>query len=298
MSDTDLIQEPKKKDKKKMIGGLILGAIPLLFIIYLVLGPLLHILSRDLSATEMYVVSEWVNVRAAADVKSLKMGKVDYGTKLLVYEIVDDWAEVLIDGQKGYVSKEFIADPETYYFIEGLFGDKRAVKKVPSTKYRLALMRYLKSKGYTTYIPEDVQLELYGETIDKEVYQIFTEPTGSRFNSTVFADFDGDFRNDAAYILKNQQEDKNILVIISFDKNDPLNISKVIHEQEMEHSWDYIRKAPKGYRYYFKNEDKKTKIPLNGLLIGSNRSRKLNDPVSLLLYNGETFDMFEQPKKK
>ncbi len=298
MSNIDLNQEPKKKDKKKMIGGLILGAIPLLFIIYLVLGPLLHILSRDLSAKEMYVISEWVNVRAAADVKSLKMGKVDYGTKLLVYEIVDNWAEVLIDGQKGFVSKEFIADPETYYFIEGLFGDKRASKRVPGTKYRLALMRYLKSKGYISQIPEDVQLELYGEIKDSEVYQIFTEPAGSKFNSTVFADFDGDFRNDAAYVLKNQLDDKNLLVIISFDKNDPLNISKVIHEQELEHSWFYIRRATKGYRYYYNDDEKKSKIPLNGILIGSNRNKNLNDPEFLLLYNGETFDMFEQSHNK
>jgi len=281
-----------------MIGGLILGSIPLLFIIYLVLGPLLHILSRDLSAKEMYVISEWVNVRAAANVKSLKMGKVDYGTKLLVYEVVDDWAEVLIDGQKGFVSNKFIADPETYYLVEGLFGDKRSAKRVPSTKYRLALMRYLQSKDYSSYIPEEVQVELYGETMEKEVFQIFTEPSGSRFNSSVVADFDGDFRNDAAFVLKNQQEDKNVLVIVSFDKNDPLNISKVILEQELEHPWFYIKIAKKGYRYYTDDVEKKTKLPLNALLIGSNRSRKLDDPQFLLLYNGETFDMFEQPTKK
>jgi len=297
MSDTDLTPEKGKKNKKKMIGGLILGAIPLLFIIYLVLGPLLHILSRDLSAKEMFVISEWVNVRAAADVKSLKMGKVDYGTKLLVYEVKEEWAEVLIDGQKGYVSNKFIAKPETYYFVEGLFGDKRSAKRVPSTKYRLALMRYLESKGFSSYISEDVQMELYGKTTDKEVYQIFTEPSGSRFNSTVVADFDGDFRNDAAFVLKNQQEDKNVLVIISFDKNDPLNISRVIMEQELEHPWFFIKSAKKGYRYYTDDEEKKTKLPLNGLLIGSNRSKKLNDPKFILLYNGETFEMFEQPQK-
>lgn len=298
MSENDLTQNRGKKNKKKMIGGLILGAIPLLFIIYLVLGPLLHILSRDLSAKEMYVISEWVNVRAAADKGSLKMGKVDYGTKLLVYEVQEEWAEVLIDGQKGFVFKEYIADPKTFYMVEGLFGDKRAAKKVPSTKFRLALMRYLDSKEYSSHIPEDIQTELFGEVRDREVYQIFTEPSGSRFNSAVFADFDGDFRNDAAFVLKNQIEDKNVLVIISFDKNDPLNISKIILEQELEHPWFYIRLAKKGYRYYTEDKEKKEKLPLNGLLIGSNRNRKLNDPQFLLLYNGETFEMFEQPENK
>jgi len=50
-----------KKDKKKVIGGLLLGAIPLLFILYLVLGPVLHILSKDLKAKEMYVISEFTS---------------------------------------------------------------------------------------------------------------------------------------------------------------------------------------------------------------------------------------------
>ncbi|MDF1551282.1 MAG: SH3 domain-containing protein, partial [Bacteroidales bacterium] len=250
-NDFDLDSFPSKKNnKKKVLGGLILGAIPLLFIIYLVLGPLLHILSKDLSASEMYVISEWVNVRATPDIKSLKMGKIDYGTKLLVYEIKDDWAEVLIDGQKGYVANKFIADPATYYAIEGLFGDDNTAKTLTNSKYKLALIRYIESKDWITYIPEDIQMDIFGEVANKDVYQVYSEPKGSRFNYSAFADFDGDFRWDAAFVLKNRESDKKILVIFSFDKNDPLEMSKVIYEQELDQPWYFIRLAKKGYRYY------------------------------------------------
>lgn len=296
-NDFDLDSFPSKKNnKKKVLGGLILGAIPLLFIIYLVLGPLLHILSKDLSASEMYVISEWVNVRATPDIKSLKMGKIDYGTKLLVYEIKDDWAEVLIDGQKGYVANKFIADPATYYAIEGLFGDDNTAKTLTNSKYKLALIRYIESKDWITYIPEDIQMDIFGEVANKDVYQVYSEPKGSRFNYSAFADFDGDFRWDAAFVLKNRESDTKILVIFSFDKNDPLEMSKVIYEQELDQPWYFIRLAKKGYRYNLDDKEKKTRLPINAIHIGTNRNKNLNDPEFILMYTGETFTTYEQPQ--
>ncbi len=294
------ITQKVKKDKKKVIGGLLLGAIPLLFILYLVLGPVLHILSKDLKANEMYVISEFVNVRATSDVNSLKMGKAVYGTKLLVYEIKDDFAEVLIDGQKGFVSSEFIAEPPIYLAIEGLFGDDRAENLVPSTKYKLGLIRYLESKGYISNLSEELKVKLYGEKSKKEVYQIFSEPRGSHYNSSAIADFDGDFQLDAAFVLKNINSDKKILVILSFDKKDPLNISKVIYENEMEKPWYFIKMAKKGTKYPMLNKNKKIekiKIPINGLIQGTNRSSDLNDTEYLIIYNGEKFDKQELSKE-
>ncbi len=285
-----------KRDKKKVIGGLLLGAIPLLFILYLVLGPVLHILSKDLSAKEMYVISEFVNVRATSDVNSLKMGKVLYGTKLLVYEIKGEFAEVLIEGQKGFVSSEFIAEPAMYYAIEGLFGDDRAENLLTTTKYKLAVLRYLQSKGYTSNIPDDIQIKLFGEKSKKEVYQLFTEPRGSKYNSSVFADFDGDFQTEAAFVLKNLKSDKKILVILAFDKKDPLKNSKAIFEKELDKPWYFISLAKKGTKYQLKTDGKKPEIfkaPVNALILGSNRSKDLNDPEMLLVYNGEKFEIRE-----
>jgi hypothetical protein len=296
--EIDIEFTPKvKRDKKKVIGGLLLGAIPLLFIVYLVLGPVLHILSKDLSAKEMYVISEFVNVRATSDVNSLKMGKAEYGTKLLVYEIKDDFAEVLIDGQKGFVSSEFIADPMTYYAIEGLFGDDKAENIFTNTKYKLGLLRYLESKGYMSNIPEDIQIQHSGEKSKKEVYQIFTEPKGSKFNASVLSDLDGDHQVEAAFVLKNVNSDKKILVILWFDKKDPLKVSKTLFEKEIDKPWYFIKLAKKGTKYQMDDKGKKSgkvKIPVNGLILGSNRMKDLNDPESLVIYNGDKFEVYEQ----
>jgi hypothetical protein len=289
-----------KKDKKKVIGGLLLGAIPLIFILYLVLGPVLHILTKDMNAKEMYVISEYVNVRATSDINSLKMGKVDYGTKLLVYEIKEGFAEVLIEGQKGFVSSEFIADPAIFYSIDGLFGDDKAENMLTNTKYKLALIRYLESKGYMSNIPEEIQTKIYGAKQNKEVYQIFSEPKGSQFNSSVIADFDGDFKSDAAFIIKNINLDTKILVIFSFDDKEPLKNSKVIYESEIDRPWNFIKLAKKGLKFQMadgKSEPEKVKIPVNGLIMGSNRAKDLNDPEFLIIYNGQKFDTIEQKEE-
>ncbi len=296
----------ESKNKKKVIlGGIFLGAVPVLFIIYLVLGPLLSVLKKDLTAEEMYVISDGVNVRAKGEKKALKMGRIDYGTKLLVYNVEDQWAEVLIDGQKGYVWKEYIANPRTYFMLEGLFGDKRSKSRLSKTQYRLGILRFLDEKGYMTKIADDYKEFFEDEDLDKETYQIFSEPVRSRYNSTAFGDFDGDFILDAAYVLKNPETDKKLLVILSFDKNEPLNNSKAIFEMELEEPWIFIRKAVKKSRWYLNDTEvkpdeelKKTRIKIDGISLGTNRNRNLKDPVRLLLYNGEEYEIHEQNIEK
>lgn len=290
--------------KKVILGGIFLGLIPLLFILYLILGPVLSVMTRDLSAKEMYVISDGVNVRAKPEAKALKMGRIPYGTKLLVYKIEGDWAEVLIEGQKGFVSKNYIAQPKIFYMLEGLFGDKYSKKRLTKTRDRLAVLRYLEKKGFITKIPDDYQKEFEDEELNKEVYQIYSEPYKSMYNSTVFGDFDGNYVQDLAVVLRNPDTDKKLLVILSFDKNDMMNKSFPIYENEMEATWFFIRKAVKGSRWYLNDDVKKaieegekpvkSKIKIEGIVIGSNRNRNLHDPVNLLLYNGETFEIHEQ----
>jgi len=291
--------------KKVILGGIFLGLIPLLFLLYLILAPLLSLMSKDLKATEMYVISDGVNVRAKPQTKALKMGRIKYGTKLKVYNIHDNWAEVLIEDQgTGFVSSDYIAKPKTYYMLEGLFGDERSKRRLTKTKYRLAVLRYIEESGYITQIPDEYKEEFDDDELNKEVYQIFSEPSKAMYNSVAYGDFDGDYVQDLAIVLKNPDTEKKLLVIISFDKNDPLNKSKAIYEQEMEEPWFFIRRAVKGSRWYLTDKVKealekdeppvKTRIKIDGIVIGSNRNRNLHDPVNLLLYNGDTFEIHLQ----
>jgi hypothetical protein len=281
-----------KKGKKKLLGFLVLGGIPLLFVLYLVLGPILDILTKDISAKDMYVISEDVNVRSTSDINSLKMGSLTYGEKVLVYEIKDDWAEVLVGDRKVFLASEFLVEPEVYYTIEGIFADDRAEKLVKYSKYKMALYQYFKSKGFGSEISDDIKKKYFKTATEKEIYQLICEPKGSLYNSAVFADFDGNFSQDAAFVLKHKGSEDKFLVIFSFDKDDPLTKSKVIYEGALDESWMSIKLAKKGTSFPIEDEsDKKAKLklPVNGLLIGSNRSKSLNDPVSVFYYDGKNF---------
>ena len=292
----------ESKDKKKVIlGGIFLGAVPILFIIYLVLGPMLSMLQKDLSAEKMYVISDGVNVRTKGEKNALKMGRIEYGTELLVYDAEGEWAEVLIDGQKGYVWKEYIADPRTFYMLEGLFGDKRSKSRLSKTQYRLSILRYFDEKGYITKIADEHKEFFEDEDLNKEVYQIFSEPVKSRYNSTAYGDFDGDFVWDAAYVLKSPETEKKLLIILSFDKNAPLSNSNTIFEMELEEPWIFIKRAAKKSRWFLNETDtestakpKKLRIKIDGISMGTNRNWNLKDPVNLLLYNGEEYEIHEQ----
>lgn len=279
----------ESKKKKKFPLGLILGIIPLLFLIYLAVGPFFHTIRQDLSAKDMYVIAEWVNVRIRPDAKSLKMGKILFGTKVSCYGESDGWSEVLVDNAKGYVSSKFIVDTKTFYYLDGLFADKKAARKITSTKYRMALVRYIIDKGYTTNISEEARQEL-DEDINNEddVYQLEVQPAGSKYNTVVYSDFNGDGRKDVAFVLTNKVKDINRLVILSLDKDNPFTMSKVLYDNELEHSWQFIRLKRKG-KYYSK-DNKKIKLPLNGLLVGSNRNKSFNDKSYLLLYDGTSFE--------
>ena len=299
--NSELVKETKvKKGKGKFVGFLLLGGIPLLFVLYLVLGPILDILSKDISAKDMYVISDEINVRATSDINSLKMGHLTYGAKVLVYEIKEDWAEVLVDGRKVFLASKYIVEPKVFYTIEGIFGDEKASDLVKGSKYRYALYEYFKSKGFESEIPDEIKKKYFDDTSGKEVYQLFSEPKGSAYNSAVYADFDGDFTQDAAFILKHKSSEDKILVIFSFDKDDPFK-SKVIYEDELDESWMEIRQARKGYTYKLETDGEKSekiKLPVNGLLIGSNRSRSLNDPVHVFYYDGKQFVSYLQSEDK
>ncbi len=282
----------KKESKNKISLGLIFGIIPVFFLVYLVVGPFLNTISRDLSSKDMYVISEWVNVRTRPDVKSLKMGKILFGTKVACYGESDGWSEVLVDNSRGYVASKFIVDAKSFYYLDGLFANKKAAKKVTSTKYRMALVRYLMSKGYTTNVPEDVRDEFDDESNEDEVYQLEAEPSGAKYNTVVFSDFNGDGSKDVAFVLTNKVKDINRLVILTLDKDNPFTMSKILYDNELEYPWQFIRLAKKGTSHIQNAE--KVKLPLNGLLIGSNRDKNFKDKSYLLLYDGKFFNKFKQ----
>lgn len=296
IKDTNVKEETEKKSGNKkimVIGGALLGLIPLLFLVYLLVVPMISVLKDEMKSKEMYVIAKKIILRSDKNTNSYKLGSFSYGTQVSVYSTEKEWAEITVGEQKGYMSTEYLVDKKTFYEIEGVYGDKISRKYITSTRCKTAIVRYLNEKGYMSNVPEDLREEFYGENHNKSVWQIFSETRGS-YNSFCFADFNGDFRGDAAFIFKNTDTEERRLVVFSFDKTHPNEKSKDIFEMELKDPWFFIRKAYKGSWRNLNESRKKKKIGIDGILIGSNRNRSFDDPIRLLLYNGKEFEIHDQ----
>ncbi len=287
----------KQKDHVSTVTVIIFGLVPILFIIYLLLGPIIKVVQKDLNATTMYIISDNLNLRSDRSSNAYVIGNYDYGTQVKVYQTFDNkWAEVAVGRKKGYMSLEYLVSPEIFYLIDGMFGNDLAKKVINKTIYKKAIANYLLQNGYVSDVPDEIKVELYGRKgKNKPVWQIFVLPGNPRYNSYCYGDFNGDKKQDAAFIITNKKTKQNRLIILNINKVG-LDYGSTLFSMDMKDNWYYIRLAPKGTKYYIGNEKKR--LPIDGILIGSNRDPALHDPVRLLLYDGQHFRIYPQQVKE
>jgi len=293
----------KKSDKKSLkskavfVSGILFGIIPFLFIVYLLSGPLIKVIKKDFSSETMMVISEELNIRSDKDKNAYVIGHYPFGTEVQVYEVLDNnWAEVSIGEKKGYMSFEYLVLPETFYTIEGMFGNENAKKLIASTKYRKAISNYLKKNGFTSKIPKDEREKLYGKDDHKEVWQIFAESGKSVYNSFCYGDYNADNKKDAAFIITNINTGNRKLIILNIETDISEKYGELITFNDFSNDYSFIKNIPKRTKMIINDSLQRTGT--DGILIGTNRSKSLNDIPKLMLYNGETFDFYLQKRKE
>ncbi|MCF6183803.1 MAG: SH3 domain-containing protein [Bacteroidales bacterium] len=286
----------KKESIKRQtlfISGLLFGIIPFLFIIYLLIGPLIKVIKKDFSSETMITISENLRIRSDKDKNAYVIGSYPFGTKVEVYQVFDNnWAEVSIGNKKGYMSFEYLVLPETFYIIEGMFGNDNAKKLIASTKYRIAISNYLKSNNYTTKISKSEREKLYGKNSKKEMWQIFAEPPKAEFNSFCYGDYNGDSQRDAAFILTNIKSGKRKLIVLEVNNDIAGRYGNLIGTKDLNEDYVYIKNIPKRTKMIVR--DSLQRIDVDAVLLGVNRSKSFNDTDTLMIYNGRDFDYFPQ----
>ncbi len=272
----------------------IFGLVPILFIIYLLMGPVIKVVKKDINAEPMFIISENLNLRSDKSQNAYVIGNYDYGTEVKVYNTFDNkWAEVAVGRKKGYMSLEYLVSPEMFYLIDGMFGNDLAQKMISKTIYKKAIANYYIQQGYTSDMPEEIKKELYGHKWkNKETWQIFAIEGKPKFNSVAFGDFNGDRKTDIAVVLTNKKSKKNKLVVLSVANNTGDSFGQTLFSMDLPESWYYIRTAPKGAKYIINGQPKN--IPIDGILVGSNRDPSLKDPQELVLFDGKQFKIYKQ----
>ena len=296
-SEPDKTKNNSLKSKAIFVGGILFGIIPFIFIVYLLLGPVIKVIQKDFSSTKMIVISEELNIRSDKIKSSYVIGSYPYGTEVNVYEVFDnDWAEVSINEKKGYMSFEYLVLPETFYIIDGMYGNENAKELISSTKYRIAISTYLTNNNFTSKIPITEREKLYGKDDQKEVWQIFAEDRKAKYNTFCFGDYNGDKKNDAAFIITNVKTGNRKLIILNIETEIKEKYGDLITFKDLENDYQFIKCAPERSRMIINDSLQRTGV--DAILLGTNRDKSLNDIPELMIYNGKTFDFYLQEKKE
>ena len=292
------ITEPTSRNTKIwFVSGLFFGIIPFIFIVYLLMGPLVRVIKKDFSSETMITISDNLRIRSDKDKNAYVIGSYPFGTEVKVYKVFDNnWAEVSVGDKKGYMSFEYLVLPETFYTIEGMFGNENAKKLIASAKYRKAIARYLKSNNYISKIPRDEREKLYGKDSEKEMWQIFAEPPKAEFNSFCYGDYNGDSKRDAAFILTNIKTGKRKLIVLRIDTEIPGKYGSLIGSKDLTEDYLFVKNIPKRSKMII--NDSLQRINIDAVLIGTNREKAFNDTYTLMLFEGKDFKFFPQKLKE
>lgn len=164
---------------------------------------------RDKDASRTYVYATNLFLRSSKDAESdnNRRGKIPYGTKLITYSNVDGWAEVKYDGETGYVSSDYLLEPNDFHLLDGVWGNEEAKEVVITSKCRMAILDYLKKNNWQT---------------GTNAWQIYTKQKEMKPNSVLYPSLnDGyDDFSEFAFILTDNRTKKRTFVLYAFEKDE------------------------------------------------------------------------------
>lgn len=146
-----------------------------------------------------------------ADSNSNILTMLPYGTEVITYDKGYLWATIKANGAKGFVSSKHLITKEDFVLLNDVWGNEDAKKCLGATRYRLAVLDYLKRNHYTS---------------GSSGWQIYANPYGSSLNTVVYprmctprSDFE-----DLVFIITNNQTNERKLVVYRFENKteDPI----------------------------------------------------------------------------
>lgn len=184
----------------------------------------------DREAPRYYTMANAVVLRSSkssgADYN--KIASLPYGTELITYEQDSEWSKVKVnspnaDGnkQEGYIASSLLLNKPDFFLLNSVFGDQESKENVFTTKCRLAVLYYFKTRGYIGKMDEQLRTESgisITPTSDNQ-WQIFCRPKEVKPNNVLFKRlYDKNSRfTDFAVIIKNIVSRERKLLYFYFD---------------------------------------------------------------------------------
>lgn len=187
----------------------------------------------DREAPRYYTMANAVVLRSSksAGADYNKIGSLPYGTELITYEQDAEWSRVKTtsaiasgEQQTGYVASQFLLSKPDFFLLNSIFGDQESKENVFTTKCRLAVLNYFKSKGYIGKIDDQLRTEAGITTYpdSENQWQIFCKPKDAKPNNVFFKRlYDKNSRyTDFAVIIKNIVNGNRKLLYFYFDEDE------------------------------------------------------------------------------
>lgn len=191
---------------------------------------------RDAEAPRYYTFANSVRMRSSADfdVEYNKLESFGYGTEVIVYDSVpgnyfygkvapkDARGKVIKDRVvEGYMAYQYLLPKEDFFRLNGVFGNEEAKEMLSESRYRRALLNYLKSHNYCGKITaeEIAEHNLNPNLNSTEQWQVFCKDKASKSN-TVYRSRKYSRHSkypDLAVIIKNVRSSERRLLYFVFD---------------------------------------------------------------------------------
>lgn len=161
---------------------------------------------KDKNAPRTYVVATNVFLRSSrlAGVEYNILRKVPYGSEVITYSKLGEWAEVKVDGQEGFIASAYLLDSQDFNLLSSAWKDIYAQECIESSKCRMAILDYYKKNL------------LQGGTSG---WQVYTKMKEQKPNPVYYPRLfnKGSKFTDFAFIVRNNADGNCQLVCYSFD---------------------------------------------------------------------------------
>lgn len=162
--------------------------------------------AKDRDAPRTYVVANNVFLRSSrmAGVEYNILGKIPYGSEVITYSKLGDWAEVKVNGQEGFISSTYLIDSQNFNYLNNIWGDLDTKECIESAKCRLAILDYFKRNRLTS---------------GANGWQVFTRPLNQKPNTVFYPRLYDKYSKftDFVFIVKDNTTGHRVLVCYSFE---------------------------------------------------------------------------------
>lgn len=197
---------PSPKQNSALITGI---SISVLILVGFIAGYFMWYVpyAKDKNALRTYVIANNLFLRSSkvAGVEYNILSKISYGSELITYSKDTDWAEIQVNGMKGFVASPFLLEYNDFKLLNDVWGNADTKEYIESSKCRLAILDYCKRNQLTT---------------GNDGWQLYTLQKNVKPNNVLFPRLNNGYEKftEFAFILKNNTTKERRFAIYAFDE--------------------------------------------------------------------------------